>query len=113
MQRLVEIRSYKLKSGAAANFHQAFVARAVPMLREWGTDVVAHGASPHESDTYFLVRSYVDLADRNARQDAFYSSDAWRSGPREAVIALIDHFLDTLLWLSPAAIDDLRRCNAQ
>jgi hypothetical protein len=112
MQRLVEIRSYQLKPGAAAAFHEAFRARAVPLLHAWGTDVVAHGASPHAADAYFLVRSYTDLADRTARQDAFYGSDAWRLGPRQSILALIEHFLDTLLWLSPAAIDDLRRKNA-
>ena len=32
-QRLVEIRSYKLKPGQAAAFHDAVVNQAVPMLK--------------------------------------------------------------------------------
>lgn len=43
MKRLVEVRSYKLTPGTTAAFHDAFVTRAVPLLREWGTDVVAFG----------------------------------------------------------------------
>lgn len=110
-KRLIEIRSYKLKPNALAEFDRLIAATSVPMLREAGTDVVACGASAHEADTYFLIRAYADLADLNARQDAFYGSDAWRKGPREAVLACIDHFLNTVVWLSPEGVEDLRRSN--
>jgi hypothetical protein len=109
MKRLVEIRSYKLKAGATSAFHNAFVTAAVPLLREWGTDVVAFGPSPHEADTYYLIRCYASLDDLQARQDAFYGSDAWRKGPRESIVSLIENYLNTVLWLSPASIEDLRR----
>lgn len=111
MKRLIEIRSYKLKPGALAEFHEAVATGAVPMLRECGMQVVAFGASPHEPDAYFLVRAYDDLAHLNAQQDAFYGSEAWRQGPREALLSRIDSFLNTVLWLSPEAIEDLRRSN--
>jgi len=108
MKRLIEIRSYKLKPGASAAFNDAFVKRAVPMLREWGTEVVTFGPSPHDADAYFLIRAYDDLLDLQTRQDAFYGSEAWRQGPREAVVSLIENYLNTVLWLSPAAIEELR-----
>ena len=111
MQRLIEIRSYKLKPGAAAEFDRLIRGTALPMLRAAGMEVVACGASTHEADTYFLVRAYADLADLNRQQDAFYGSAAWRQGPREAVLACIDHFLNTVLWLSPEGVDDLRHAN--
>ena len=109
MKRLVEIRSYKLKAGGTSAFHNAVVTAAVPLLREWGTDVVAFGPSPHEADTYYLIRCYASLEDLQARQDAFYGSDAWRKGPRESIVSLIESYLNTVLWLSPASIEDLRQ----
>lgn len=112
MKRLVQIRSYQLRPDALMPFHRAFLERCVPMLREWGHDVIAFGPSPHEADTYYLVRAYADLADLNTRQDAFYGSPQWREGPREAVLAMIDRYLDTVLWLSPDSIEDLRHGNA-
>lgn len=112
MQRLIEIRSYKLKPDTAATFHAIMTQQAVPMLREWQTEVVACGPSAHEADTYFLIRAYNDLADLNARQDAFYGSDAWRQGPREALLACIESYLNTVLWLGTDAIEDMRRRNA-
>ena|SRR4026209_733399 len=112
MNRLVEIRSYKLKPGTSESFHGAVGSSAIPMLVRWGTDVVAFGPSQHEDDTDFLIRAYDDLADLNARQDAFYSSDEWRNGPREQIVSCIESYLSTVLWLSPESIDDLRRSNA-
>lgn len=111
MNRLIEIRSYRLKPGVRDTFHVAMAGMAVPMLRQWGTDVVAFGPSPQEPDAYFLIRAYDDLADRNARQDAFYGSDAWRGVPRESVVPLIEAFVDTHVWLSGAGVEDLRRLN--
>lgn len=111
MLRLIEVRAYKLKPGLTAEFDRLIKGTALPMLRAAGMDVVACGASAHETDTYFLIRAYADLADLNAQQDAFYGSDAWRKGPREAVLACIDHFLNTVLWLSPDGVDDLRKSN--
>ncbi len=32
----------------------------------------------------------------------------WRQGPRETVLAVIQHYLDAVLWLPPDAINDLR-----
>jgi hypothetical protein len=112
MHRLIEIRSYPLKPGTAAEFHAAVETAALPMLRQWGTDVVAYGPSEHAPDTYFLIRAYADLDDLNRRQDAFYGSEEWRNGPRESIVSRIESHLSTVLWMSPEAIEDLRRRNA-
>jgi len=109
-RRLVEIRSYRLKPGTRAGFRTALVERALPMVRAAGMDVVAHGPGA-DDDSYFLVRAFDDAADLAAREDAFYGSSAWREGPREAVVSLIETYVDTLLWLAPGSIEDLRRGN--
>lgn len=111
MKRLVEIRSYKLKPGTASQFHSTAERTVVPLLRQWGMDVIAFGPSAHGPDTYFLIRAYNDLADLNAQQEAFYGSSQWRDGPREAIVSRIDTYLSTVLWLSPESIEDLRRSN--
>jgi hypothetical protein len=111
-RRLVEIRAYRLKPGARAEFQEAVVGRAMPMVRAYGMDVVAHGPVVNDENGYFLVRSFADLAELTAQQDEFYGSQAWREGPREALVSRIDTYVDTLLWLTPSSIDDLRQGNA-
>jgi NIPSNAP protein len=109
MDRAVEIRSYALKPGTRVAFDRLMAEQALPMLRRWGVDVVAYGPSPHDDDSYYLIRAYADLAQRQASQDAFYGSDEWRDGPREAILALIGTFTSAVLMLDDAALPALRR----
>ena len=110
-RRLVEIRAYRLKPGTRDDFHAAMTRQALPMVRDYGMDVVAHGPSPIDADGYFLASSFASLAQLTAQEDEFYGSAPWREGPREALISRIETYIDTLLWLSPAAIADLRAGN--
>lgn len=109
MQRLVEIRSYKLKAGSGAKFHDLVVTRSMPLLRAYGTEVVAFGPSVHDVDAYFLIRAYDNLEHRRSSQESFYSSEAWRSGPRQAIIELIDSDWDIVVWLTRDAVDAMRK----
>ena len=109
MKRWIEIRSYNLKPGTRAELHRLFTERALPMLQRWNIDVVAHGASPHDDDSFYLIRSYASLQEREASEDAFYGSDEWRQGPREAILACINHYTHALLEVDEAVVAGLRR----
>jgi len=78
------------------------------MLRRWGVDLVAYGPSPHDPNSYFLMRAYADDAERKASQDAFYGSDEWRSGPRQAILDCIESDVTISVELDTATIDGLR-----
>lgn len=108
--KLIEIRTYKLKPGAAERFVAVFQ-DALPLVRKSGMDVVAFGRSDHEHESFYLIRAYNDHAHLKAQQDSFYSSDAWRNGPREPLIACLDDYLNTLVWLSEQSVEDLRSHN--
>jgi hypothetical protein len=108
MNRFVEIRSYALKPGMRQEFDRIASQQALPMLRRWEVDVVAHGPSPHDDDSYYLIRAYASLDDRQQSQDAFYGSQEWKDGPRAAILALIENFTSIVLELEPAAVQALR-----
>ena len=82
MNQFVEIRSYNLRPGARGEFHRLFLEEAFPMFQRWNVDVVAYGPSLHDQDSYFLMRRYDSLAQREESENAFYGSDEWRSTPR-------------------------------
>lgn len=107
--RTVEIRSFELKPGTRGEFHRLATERSIPMLRKWGTDVVAHGCSRHNHEGYYVIRSYASLEERQSSQDAFYGSDEWRKGPREAILALIEHYTDVVVMLDEITIDGMRK----
>ena len=108
MTHYVEIRSYTLKSGTRDEFHRLFLEKAFPMLQRWNVDVVAYGPSLHDQDSYFLIRHFDSLAQREESENAFYGSDEWRQGPREAIIALIENYTEIVLDVDEATLRGLR-----
>src|SRR6185369_8488356 len=106
--RVVEIRSYNLKAGTRDRFHELFMREALPMLQRWKVDVVAYGPSLHDADSYYLMRPYASAQDRQKSEDAFYGSDEWRKGPREAILAAIENYTTVVIRLDDAALQALR-----
>jgi ketosteroid isomerase-like protein len=106
---VVEIRSYNLKPGMRDRFHQLFLQEALPMLRRWKVDVVAYGPSLHDNDSYYLMRAYPSVNERQRSEDAFYGSDEWKKGPREAILAAIDSYATAVISIDEATLRGLRR----
>jgi hypothetical protein len=105
--RIVEIRSYNLKPGTRDRFHQLFVTQALPMLQRWKVQVVAYGPSLHDTDSYYLMRGYQSVEERQRSEDAFYGSDEWKQGPREAILACIDSYTTIVVRLDEATVRGL------
>lgn len=106
---VVEIRSYNLKPGTREAFHQLFLREALPMLKRWKVDVVSYGPSLHDKDSYFLMRAFSGIEERQKSEDAFYGSEEWREGPREAVLAPIDSYTTIVVRLDEVTLTGLRR----
>lgn len=93
---LIEIRCYRLHAGKAQMFDQLMREQSLPLLHSSGCEVVYAGASLDHPEHYVLIRAYHDLAEREQSQQAFYSSAAWREGPRAAILDCIDSSVDFL-----------------
>ncbi|MBC7930940.1 MAG: NIPSNAP family protein [Rubrivivax sp.] len=109
MNRVVELRAYNLKPGTRTAFHRLMQERSLPMLKRWRVDVVACGPSAHDEDSYYLIRAYASLEERQESQDAFYGSDEWIAGPREEVLAFIESYATAVVEMSVEALEALRR----
>lgn len=113
MNHFVEIRSYNLKPGTRDEFHRLFLEVAFPMLKRWNVDVVAYGPSLHDESSYYLMRCYDSLAQREESEDAFYSSDEWRQGPREAILACIENYTEIVFEVNDNTLQGLRKETAR
>jgi len=109
MNKLIEIRSYNLKEGCRDEFHRLVTEESLPLLKQWHVDVVAFGPSPHDDISYYLIRAYTNLADRQSSQDAFYGSAGWREGPRAAIVALIESDTSIVIEMDALAVNALRQ----
>lgn len=108
---VVEVRAYTLKPGTTERFHERFVREALPLLEQHEIDVVAYGPSLHDPDSYYLVRAFPSLEARERSEEAFYSSEEWIEGPREATLADIESYATFVVRLDGSAIRGLREMN--
>jgi hypothetical protein len=108
MKHAVEFRSLTLKPGTREQFHRVFTEQSLPLLQRWKMDVIANGPSLHDENTYFVIRRFDSLTQREQVEDAFYDGDDWRLGPREALVALIENYTDIVLELDDVAVQGLR-----
>lgn len=106
--RAVEIRTYTLVPGTGAEFHRLVIEGSLPLLEHFDVDVVAYGPSLHDPDSYVLIRAFDSVAAREAAEETFYSSEAWRSGPRDEILARIESYSTAVVELDETAVDQLR-----
>ena len=109
MNRFIEIRSLKIKPDTRDEFHRLYIEEALPLLQRWKFDVVAHGPSLHDENTYYVIRRYDSLAQRDEIEDAYYASNDWRQGPRERMLARIESYIDIVFEADDITIEGLRR----
>ncbi len=109
MSHFVEFLAITLKPGTRATFHRLYVERSLPIQKLWQIDVVANGPSMLDEDTYYAIRRLDSLAHRQKSEDAFYGSDDWKKGPREAMLGLIESMSQFVLEMDDAAVQGLRQ----
>jgi len=106
--KTVEILQYTLRQGSGAKFHAIMDEISVPLHQRHGIDVVRFGNSLHDPDCYCLIRAFDSPESMAAMLETFYASDAWRSGPREAIVNSIQTSLKTVLTLPAKSVEGLR-----
>ncbi len=109
MNHLIEIRSLNLKPGRREEFHRLYIEEALPLLKRWNFDVVTHSPSLHDENTYYVIRCYDGLAQREQMEDVYYASDDWRKGPRETILALIESYTDVVFEVEEIPVEGLRK----
>ena len=84
------------------------VSSADTLYRRHGIDVVSFGNSLHDPDCYYLIRAFDSAEKMAAVLNAFYTSDDWRSGPREDIIRSIETSIKTVINLPLESVEGLR-----
>jgi hypothetical protein len=77
---LLEVRSYTVNEGKREAFVDWFDNKALPVMKSCGIDVLGQFTSTEDENTFVWLRSFADEADKDAKYEAFYGSDAWTNG---------------------------------
>ena len=112
MSVILEIRTYRLKPGTRDEFVRLMREESVPLLEQAGIQMVDCGASLEAEDGHeeaYLIRAFESLAARREQEERFYSSDAWRLGPRDAILSRIDSYHTIVLEASEQLVQALQR----
>lgn len=108
---ILEIRTYRLRPGTQAEFVRVMRDEAIPLLTAAEIMVVGAGPSLAAEDGHeeaYLMRAFASIEQRDEQEAAFYGSDQWRLGPREAVVSRIESYHTIVIETSAAAVDALR-----
>ncbi|MFC9997537.1 NIPSNAP family protein [Nocardia sp. NPDC127526] len=109
---VIEIRTYRLKRGTRDEFIDVMRNQSVPLLREYGIDVIDCGASLVDEDGHeeaYLIRAFASREEHRRQEDGFYASVQWREGPREAIVSRIESYHTIVIEASENAVAALRR----
>lgn len=105
---VLEIRIYTIRQGMTAQFARVMEQVSLPMLKDAGIDVVAFRPCLDGPQSFTLLRAYRDLAHHGESQARFYASDAWHSGPRQAVLDCIEVYSSVVIDADAPLLASLR-----
>ena len=89
---IVEMRTYKLKPGTRTRFLEIFRDKSVPKHLELGMKILGPFLSVEDSDTFFFMRGFPDLASREPMKALFYEGVLWKRELEEVLMPMIDKY---------------------
>jgi hypothetical protein len=113
---IIEIRTYRLHPDTGTEFVRLMREECLPLLASAGIRVLAAGESLVAEDGYeeaYLIRAFASLADRDRQEAEFYGSDAWRMGPREAIVSRIVQYHTIAMEVPDRLADDFVAAHAR
>jgi hypothetical protein len=77
---VIEILILNLKPRTVQQFSKFMWPRCFLLLKQWNFKVVSYGPSLHGENSFYVIRSFSSLEERQKSGDTYYSSDDGRRG---------------------------------
>src|SRR5947208_648768 len=65
-EKVIEFLILDIKPGRRDEFHTRYVTKSVALLKKWNFNLVAYGPSLHDANSYYVIRAFKSLEDRQA-----------------------------------------------
>ena len=75
---IVEMRTYRLKSGCLDQFLEIFRTKSMPAHAEIGMKIAGPWVSLEDPDTFFFMRGFPDVQSREPMKARFYEGELWK-----------------------------------
>ena len=100
---IIEMRTYKLKPGRRAEFLDVFRSRSMPAHAEIGMKILGPFLSIEDSDVFFFMRGFPDLASREPMKAKFYEGELWKRELEPILMPMIERY-DVVLVDDPEGL---------
>jgi NIPSNAP protein len=75
---IIEMRTYRTKPGCRSQFVEIFRRKSVPAHAAIGMRILGPFLSVEDSDVFFFMRGFPDLASREPMKAKFYEGELWK-----------------------------------
>ena len=89
---IVEMRTYKTKSGQRAKFLEIFRSKTMPAHAEIGMKILGPFLSIEDPDTFFFMRGFPDLASREPMKAKFYEGKLWKEELENILLPMLEKY---------------------
>jgi len=89
---IIEMRTYKIKSGKRAEFLRIFESKARPEHERIGMKILGPFLSVEDADTFFWIRAFPDLKSRTQMRDEFYEGKLWKEELEHKLMPMIEKY---------------------
>jgi|SRR5687767_7140186 len=89
---IIEMRTYRLKSGKRSEFLEIFRTKSMPAHAEIGMKIIGPFPSIEDPDVFFFMRGFPDLASRDPMKEKFYEGELWKSELEHVLMPMIDRY---------------------
>ena len=100
---IIEMRTYKTKPGKRAEFLEIFRTRSVPAHQVIGIKILGPFLSVEDTDTFFFMRGFPDLASREPMKAKFYEGELWKRELEGVLLPMLDKY-DVVLVDDPGGL---------
>jgi hypothetical protein len=102
---VIEMRTYKLKSGCRGRFLEIFRTKSIPAHAEIGMKIRGPFLSIEDEDTFFFMRGFPDLQSREPMKAKFYEGELWKLELENLLMPMIEKYEVVLVEDNEGLID--------
>jgi len=89
---IIEMRTYKTKSGKRSEFLEIFRTKSVPAHAEIGMKILGPFLSVEDLDTFFFMRGFPDLPSREPMKAKFYEGKLWKDELENILMPMLEKY---------------------
>lgn len=89
---IIEMRTYKTKSGKRSQFLDIFRSKSIPAHQEIGMKILGPFLSVEDPDTFFFMRGFPDLQSREPMKAKFYEGTLWKSELEHVLMPMLEKY---------------------